>query len=169
MITKSLLAAAAIVGAVAFGSAGAANADPEIHFGVGFGFDGSDPGLVGWDGGYPDDPPPPPFWRHRHHHHIHGWGVPDPMVCRHHIHGWGVPDSMNCQPHIHGWGVPDPVMSYGVSCAQGRNIVADSGFHGVAAFDCSPPVYGYTGWKHGEQFRVSVNFRGDIVDVTPIY
>ena len=144
MFTKSLVAAAFVAGAVALGSAGAAHADPHVHFGFGFdGWDGGyphEPPPPGYgDGGYPDEPPPPGYWGHRHRHHFHGWGG------------------------------PEPVMSYGVSCADGRNIVAGSGFHGVAAFDCSAPVYGYTGWKHGDQFRVSVNFRGNIVDVTPIY
>ena len=60
-------------------------------------------------------------------------------------------------------------MPRGISCADGRNIVAGSGFHGVFANSCSAPVYRYTGWKHGEQFRIAVSFRGNIVAVNPIY
>lgn len=66
------------------------------------------------------------------------------------------------------WDEPRP-MRRGISCAEGRNIVAASGFRGVFANDCSAPVYRYTGWKRGQQFRISVSFRGNIVGVNPIY
>jgi len=141
MIIKSLIAAAAIASAVAFGSAGAANADPHVRFG--FGIDLVDGGYGGWDGGpgfydggYDGDAP----WRHRRHF----------------------------RPH-HRWEEPAPFMSYGISCADGRGVVASSGFHGVSAYSCSAPVYRYIGWKHGEQFRIAVNVRGNIVAVNPIY
>jgi hypothetical protein len=135
MVIKSLLAAAAISGAVALGSAGAAQADPNVS--IGFGFDLGAPAYDSWDGGdgyydsgYQGDAP----WRYRHHH-------------RH-------------------WEDQAP---YQISCAQGRNIVASAGFHGVSAYGCQAPVYRYIAWKHGEQFRIAVNFRGNIVAVNPVY
>jgi len=141
MIIKSLLAAAAIASAVAFGSAGAANADPHVTFGVGIdlvdsgygGYGGWDGGPGFYDGGYDGDAP----WRHRRH-------------------------GMR-------WDDEPRFVPYRISCADGRNVVARSGFHGVSAYSCSAPVYRYIAWKHGEQFRIAVNFRGNIVAVNPIY
>jgi hypothetical protein len=127
MIMKSVFAAAAIVGAVALGSAGAVQADPRDSFAIGF-----DDG--GWGGGsdYTD----------------------------------GGGDGYGWRRHQRRWEDPAP---YRISCAQGRNIVASSGFRGVYANDCSAPVYRYTAWKRGEQFRVAVSVRGRIVAVNPIY
>jgi hypothetical protein len=138
MVMKSILAAAAIAGAVALGSAGAANADSQVNVGIGFnlgdsgygGYDGYDGGSGFYQSGYDDDAP----WRYRRHH-----------------------------PR---W---DDQPSYRISCAQGRSIVANSGFRGVAIRDCSAPVYRYTAWKRGEQYRIAVNMRGRIVAVNPIY
>ena len=138
MLIKSLVAAAALSSAVAFGSAGVAHADPYVTFGVGF--DGSGPGYGGWDGGpgfYDGGYDGDSYWRRRHHHRR--------------------------------WEDPAPDMTYRISCADGRNVVAGSGFHGISAYSCSAPVYRYIGWKHGEQFRIAVNLRGNIVSVNPIY
>lgn len=138
MVIKSLLGVAAIASAVAFGSAGAAHAEPYMTFGIGF--DGGGDGYGGWDGGssYYDS----------------GYGDDEGYSWR--------------RRHPRRWDEPRP-MPRGISCADGRNIVASSGFRGVAAYSCSAPVYRYTAWKRGEQFRIAVNFRGNIVNVTPIY
>lgn len=144
MFIKSVVAAAAIAGAVALGSAGTANANPQVSVGIGFNLidsgynDGWDGGPGFYDGGYDDGPGSydnGPSWR---------------------------------PPHRPRWDQPRP-MSRGISCAQGRNIVASSGFRGVSAYSCSAPVYRYIAWKRGEQYRISVNFRGNIVSVRPVY
>ena len=150
MFIKSLVAAAAISSALAFGSVGAAHADPQVT--VGFGFNVGAPEYVGWDGnndgydggydggyngGYDGGYDGDAYWRHRHHRRQ--------------------------------WDNPPPVMSYRISCADGRNVVARSGFRGISAYSCSAPVYRYTAWKRGEQFRIAVNMRGRIVGVSPIY
>jgi hypothetical protein len=80
--------------------------------------------------------------------------------------GDGYGDGYGWRRHHRRWEDPAP---YRISCAQGRNIVASSGFRGVYANDCSAPVYRYTAWKRGEQFRVAVSVRGRIVAVNPIY
>ncbi len=55
-----------------------------------------------------------------------------------------------------------------MSCRSGKQIVRDAGFRGVDAYDCSAPTYGYTAWKHGDYFKVRVNYSGDIVSVRRI-
>ena len=134
MFIKSILAAAAISSAVAFGSIGAAHADP--HVSVGIGFEVGTPEYVDWNGGNDDGYDGDSNWRRRHRHH---------------------------------WEDQAPVMSYGISCTDGRNILASSGFRGVAIRSCSAAVYRYTAWKRGEQFRIAVSMRGRIVAVSPIY
>ncbi len=132
MFAKSLLAAAAVSGALVLASAGAAQADPHVHFGIGIGLGGPGWGGDGYDGGEP-------YWHHRHH-----WDD-------------------------HRWDEPAPIMSYGISCGEGRNIVAESGFHGVSAISCGGPAFRYIGWRHGERFRIAVNRRGNIIGVSPVY
>lgn len=96
-----------------------------------------------WNGGgydgYYDGGDGDPYWRPRHH--------------------W---------QHRH-WEEPAPIMSYGISCAEGRAIAANSGFHGVSALSCSGGPYRYIGWRHGEQFRICVNRHGNIISVNPVY
>jgi hypothetical protein len=146
MIIKSLVTAAAIASAVAFGSAGAANADPHVTFGVGIdlvggGYDGWDGGPGFYDGGYGGG---------------YGGGYDGDAPWRHRRHGMR-------------WDEEPRFAPYRISCADGRNIVARSGFRGVSAYSCSAPVYRYIAWKRGEQFRIAVNVRGNIVAVNPIY
>lgn len=62
-----------------------------------------------------------------------------------------------------------PVLSYGVSCNRGRNIVRSEGFRNVRAYDCSAPTYAYKAWRDGELYRVKVSYRGRIISVRPIY
>ena len=63
-----------------------------------------------------------------------------------------------------------PIMEYrAVSCGEGASILRHSGFHGVTAYDCGGPTYGYQAWKHGEQFEVRVSSRGRIISVDPAY
>lgn len=64
---------------------------------------------------------------------------------------------------------PPVVVNYGIGCGVGANIVRGSGFRGVQAVDCRAPVYTYEGFKRGRAFDVSVNTRGQIVQVTPLY
>jgi len=56
----------------------------------------------------------------------------------------------------------------GVSCWKGKEIVRWQGFKNVLPYDCSAPVYKYKAWKHGEPYRVRVNWKGYIVSVKPL-
>ena len=56
----------------------------------------------------------------------------------------------------------------GVSCWKGKEIVRWQGFKNVIPYDCSAPVYKYRAWKHGEPYRVRVNWQGYIVSVKPL-
>jgi hypothetical protein len=69
----------------------------------------------------------------------------------------------------HGWHRPRPVMDYGMSCGRASNVVRAAGFRHVRAIDCSAPTYTYKAMRHGDVFKVRVNFRGEIVAVRPIY
>jgi hypothetical protein len=62
-----------------------------------------------------------------------------------------------------------PVINYGISCGTGRNVVRNAGFRNVSAYDCSAPTYGYNAWRHGDLFKVKVNYRGQIVSAYPVY
>jgi hypothetical protein len=55
-----------------------------------------------------------------------------------------------------------------MSCRYGKQVLRDSGFRGVEAYDCSAPTYGYTAWKRGSYFKVRVNYDGEIVSVRNI-
>jgi hypothetical protein len=57
---------------------------------------------------------------------------------------------------------------YGISCNIGRKIVRNHGFNKVAAFDCSRPVFQYTGWKFGQPYKIRVNMDGQITRVRPL-
>jgi hypothetical protein len=66
--------------------------------------------------------------------------------------------------------VVDDVEDYGISCGEGRRLVRGSGFRNVSAFDCDGRTYGYTAWRRGEMYRVTVDsYRGNIVRVRPTY
>jgi hypothetical protein len=57
----------------------------------------------------------------------------------------------------------------GISCRRGADIVQWNGFWGVSPVDCSLPRYHYSAWRHGQQFMVTVNGGGTIINVRPIY
>ncbi len=139
---KSILATTAIAATVALGAASQAKADPRFNLSFGI-------GIPVYDGGYQNDGPDPyfqPHFRHRHHHH-----------------DWNDDGDQAYAPP------PPPPMNYGISCSTGRNILRQNGFRDVQAYDCQGPVYGYQAWKRGEIYRVSVNFRGQVLSVDPIY
>jgi hypothetical protein len=69
----------------------------------------------------------------------------------------------------HGRHFPRPVMDYGMSCGQASNVVRAAGFRHVRAIDCSAPTYSYKAMRHGDVFKVKVNFQGQIVAVRPVY
>lgn len=69
----------------------------------------------------------------------------------------------------HGYGYGHGHGRPAISCGTGRRIVMRSGFRNVRAFDCGRPSYGYRAWKHGREFVVRVNGRGDITGVRRAY
>jgi hypothetical protein len=144
MFKKSLIAAAAIASVVTFAST-AAKADPQFSFGIGFG------SGFGPDFGETYHP------RHRGFEgdgFVGDYPPPPPRFFRQH------------RRHFNDY---PPVVSYGISCIQGRRVVREAGYEGVRAYKCSGPTYGYQAWRDGERFQVLVNFRGDIVAERLIY
>jgi hypothetical protein len=69
----------------------------------------------------------------------------------------------------HHWNDYPPVINYGISCGAGRNVVRNAGFRNVSAYDCSAPTFGYNAWRHGDLFKVKVNYRGQITAAYPVY
>lgn len=60
--------------------------------------------------------------------------------------------------------------SWGVSCGEARWQVKSARFRSVQAIDCSGRTYVFTGWKHGDKYRIRVSRRdGDIISVTGAY
>lgn len=57
----------------------------------------------------------------------------------------------------------------GISCWEGRRIVREAGYRGVATITCYGEIYRYRGWKRGHQWRVSVDSdTGRIIRVRPL-
>jgi hypothetical protein len=145
MFKKSILAIAAIAAVVSVGAT-AAQADPHINFGIGFGV-----------GAFPP-PPPPPFFPGDGDVYGGGYSADYPGYMPRHR-----------RRHFNDYPVYDQAPSYGVSCNGARNVVREAGFRNVRAYDCSAPTYGYKAWRDGELFQVKVSYQGDIISVRPIY
>jgi len=63
-----------------------------------------------------------------------------------------------------------PVRRWGVSCGEAKWQVKSAHFRNVRTLDCSGRTYMFTGWKHGDQYRIRVSRRdGDIISVSAIY
>ncbi|MFT3670596.1 hypothetical protein [Aestuariivirga sp.] len=63
-----------------------------------------------------------------------------------------------------------PERRWGVSCGEAKWQVRSAHFRNVRALDCSGRVFSFTGWKHGDQYRIRVSRRdGDIISVSAIY
>jgi hypothetical protein len=139
MFKKSILAVAAIAAAVTFTTA-AANANSNITIGFGVNMGGFAPGFD-----YPEYEPD------------YGTSVGFGSFGHHGYHGH------------HGHHFPRPMMDYGMSCGQASNVVRAAGFRHVRAIDCSAPTYSYKAMRHGDVFKVKVNFQGQILAVRPIY
>ena len=63
-----------------------------------------------------------------------------------------------------------PERRWGVSCGEAKWQVKSANFRNVKAVDCSGRTYMFTGWKHGDKYRIRVSRRdGDIISVSAIY
>ncbi len=63
-----------------------------------------------------------------------------------------------------------PERRWGVSCGEARWSVKSANFRNVKALDCSGRTFTFTGWKHGDKYRIRVSRRdGDIISVSAIY
>jgi hypothetical protein len=67
--------------------------------------------------------------------------------------------------YYEGWYYPEPYWThvrvgygYGISCGQGRAIVAER-FNRVRVIECRGPIYTYFGRRAGDSFRIMVNAR----------
>lgn len=68
--------------------------------------------------------------------------------------------------YYQGWWYPEPYWThvrvggygYGISCGEGRAIVAQR-FNRVRVIECRGPIYTYFGRRSGDSFRVMVNAR----------
>ncbi len=60
--------------------------------------------------------------------------------------------------------------SWGVSCGQAKWEVKSANFHKVKTLDCSGKTYTFSGWKHGDKYRIKVGRKhGQIISVSEIY
>jgi hypothetical protein len=60
--------------------------------------------------------------------------------------------------------------SWGVSCGAAKDEVRGAHFHKVKTVDCSGKTYTFTGWKHGDKFRIKVSRKhGEIISVSALY
>ena len=60
--------------------------------------------------------------------------------------------------------------SWGVSCGEAKWQVKSANFHKVNTLDCSCKTYTFTGWKHGDKYRIKVSRKyGEIISVSALY
>jgi hypothetical protein len=63
-----------------------------------------------------------------------------------------------------------PERRWGVSCGEAKWQVKSAHFRNVKALDCSGRTYVFSGWKHGDKYRIRVSRRGgDIISVSAAY
>lgn len=150
MNTKMLIATAAVTLTAALGTVSTAQADPHFGFSINF-------GSPGFDHGYGFD----------HGHGFGGWDHDRRPFEEEHFYHHPRPDYGDYNPPV--FAPPPVVIHYGIGCGTGVNIVRGSGFQSVQAVDCAGPVYVYEAWKRGQIFDVSVNTRGQIIRIIPVY
>ncbi len=60
--------------------------------------------------------------------------------------------------------------SWGVSCGEAKWEVKSANFKKVHAVNCGGKVYTFTGWKHGDKYRIKVGRKhGQIISVSALY
>lgn len=60
--------------------------------------------------------------------------------------------------------------SWGVSCGEAKWEVKNRHFKNVKALDCSGKSYTFSGWKHGDKYRIKVSRKyGEIISVSALY
>ena len=61
-------------------------------------------------------------------------------------------------------------VSWGVSCGEAKWEVKSRHFKNVKTLDCSGKTYTFSGWKHGDKYRIKVGRKhGQIISVSEIY
>jgi hypothetical protein len=122
MITKSILAAAAVAVTVAGFSASSAQAGKKFDIDINL---------------YPS--------------HGYGYDVGYPIY----------DDTPHYPRHSDKWGI---------SCGEGKWTVRSAHFRKVNTVECVGPSFTYTGWKHGDKYRIKVSRRhGQIISVSELY
>lgn len=59
--------------------------------------------------------------------------------------------------------------SWGVSCGEAKWEVKSRHFRHVRTLDCGGKTYTFTGWKHGDKYRIRVSRKyGEIISVSAI-
>lgn len=60
--------------------------------------------------------------------------------------------------------------SWGVSCGEAKWEVKNANFRKVKTLDCSGKTYTFSGWKHGDKYRIKVGRKhGQIISVSEVY
>lgn len=60
--------------------------------------------------------------------------------------------------------------SWGVSCGEAKWEVKNANFHKVKTLDCSGKTFTFSGWKHGDKYRIKVGRKhGQIISVSEVY
>lgn len=72
--------------------------------------------------------------------------------------------------HGYGYGYHHHKASWGVSCGEAKSEVWNAHFHQVKTLDCYGKTYAFTGWKHGDKYRIVVSRKyGEIISVSALY
>ena len=60
--------------------------------------------------------------------------------------------------------------SWGVTCGEAKWEVKSRHFKKVKALDCGGKTYTFSGWKHGDKYRIKVSRKyGEIISVSAVY
>ena len=67
-------------------------------------------------------------------------------------------------------GYPHHSYNWGISCGEGKWTVKSAHFKKVNTVECEGKSYTYTGWKHGDKYRIKVSRKhGEIISVSALY
>jgi len=69
----------------------------------------------------------------------------------------------------YGYGYPHHAYNWGISCGEGKWTVRSAHFKKVRTVECQGKSYTYTGWKHGDKYRITVGRKhGQIISVSAL-
>lgn len=70
----------------------------------------------------------------------------------------------------YGYGHHHMHSNWGVSCGEAKDEVRGAHFKKVKTLDCSGKTFAFSGWKHGDKYRITVSRKyGEIISVSALY